>query len=51
MSVLTVTLAGVTPNEVTLLQDAGILNDVDLGTLSVTNLTSYYLRPKIAFTN
>jgi hypothetical protein len=37
MSVLTVTLAGVTPNEVTLLQDAGILNDVDLGTLSVTD--------------
>ena len=39
MSILTaVTLAGVTPIEVTLLQDAGILNNVNLGTLSVTDV-------------
>jgi len=37
MSAITVTLASVTPNQVTLLQDAGILNDVDLGTLSMTD--------------
>jgi hypothetical protein len=37
MSAITVTLAGVTPVQVTLLQDAGILNDVDLGTLSMTD--------------